>query len=216
MLSQRAGAELFGDLVKPELSIETARVHERLRFRNRVLLSRAQKCGELEEQAIDVEWQMAVLPRARCVGRSATGQGTMRCRYDHDRSGVIEDRVVSQCRADVDAVQIFHPLIEQQHIEWVTARQLERLLAGAGPRGFVPLLHEHALQRAGHPLVRTPDQGGEPAREVRGHGATLAAGVVPSGAGLMLGASPCRCGAGLWTTPARARSTYQSSASARP
>ena len=73
---------------------------------------------------------------------------------------MIEDRVVAQRSADVETIQIIHPLVEKQDIEATAAGQLQRLLAGACPRRLITFLHENAFQRAGEPLVRTSDQGG--------------------------------------------------------
>jgi hypothetical protein len=95
----------------------------------RQLIPGAKKRPELEEQSVNIQREMAVLPRAGGVCGEPAWQGRMRGRDDHDWGGVIEERVIAQGDSDFDTRQFLEALIEEKHVVATTARVLERLLS---------------------------------------------------------------------------------------
>src|ERR1700686_5385900 len=101
---------------------------------------------------------MTVFPRASSIRSHPPRQRSVGGRDYHDRDGVVEERVVPQCKADIDSSQLVELLVEHQDIIAAASGQLERLLARASTRDVVSLLCENALQRTAHPFIVASDQ----------------------------------------------------------
>jgi hypothetical protein len=71
---------------------------------------------------------------------------------DHDHGHVLKHGIALQSLEHRDAVELGHDDVEQHHVEWLLAQDLERLLAACRGADTVPLLLEAVGQE--HPVER--------------------------------------------------------------
>ena len=128
------------------------------------------KCVQLVQQHVAIEREHHVVPRPALVGRDLlTALARIRGRDDHRRRGP-EVVLAAQTGAELQAVPIREPGVEDHGVGPDPAGQVESLARVVGPKDGVAVRSEDRFKRPGRPLLIVRDEHKQRARRARRDG----------------------------------------------